>query len=174
MQPKAPKPHFPLGVLIAFGVLIASSLLAVGWARWNGAAAVDQPMPAVVEARELLFQTATDGSIHVVTAKDGHELDLIPAGSDGFVSATLRGLNRERKRFGADLSGPFQLIRRADGSLTLNDPSTKIDVDLGAFGPTNVASFAAFMASSPIGDSSARLPAPGPAAQGRALPGSST
>jgi len=146
MTPSKPKSlHFPPAMLWAFAGLIASSLILVAWSRLTSAAAATDPVSAVVEVRSIVFEELPDGRIEARMYGDGRTLGEIAAGEDGFVRSTLRGLNRERKRFGVDRGGVLELIRRTDGSLTLSDPSTRIAIDLGAFGPSNVASFAAFM-----------------------------
>ena len=53
----------------------------------------------------------------------------------------MRSLVRERKRQGLGPETPFQLLARADGRLTLLDPSTGRRIDLESFGPTNSAVF---------------------------------
>jgi putative photosynthetic complex assembly protein len=154
---------FPRAILLAFGVLIGASLAGVFGARLlmpAGGAAVGA---AIVETRSLRFIDQPDGSIVVRAVADGRQVGVIAAGEDGFVRSTLRGLNRERKRFGTDMTAPLDLVHRADGSLVVTDPTTGFSVDLGAFGPSNVASFAAFMTS-----------ADGTTASGKLVPGSAS
>jgi putative photosynthetic complex assembly protein len=63
-------------------------------------------------------------------------------GEQGFLRSTLRALVRERKRQNIGPDAPMQLLGRADGRLTLLDPSTQQRIDLEAFGPGNAAVFA--------------------------------
>jgi putative photosynthetic complex assembly protein len=72
--------------------------------------------------------------------------DTVSPGTNGFLRGTMRGLARERKREGVSPELPFLMIGRSDGKLTLEDPGTGRRVDVGSFGPTNAAVFAAIMA----------------------------
>ncbi|MDW8445235.1 MAG: photosynthetic complex assembly protein PuhC [Acetobacteraceae bacterium] len=72
---------------------------------------------------------------------------LVPPGEGGFVRATLRGLARERRMNeagGAEV--PFRVSVWEDGRLTLEDTATGRLVDLGAFGQTQVQTFARLVA----------------------------
>ena len=160
-KPKQPRALIPRGVVVAFGVLIGASLAGVFGAKLLPSFGSAPAASAIVESRALRFIDQPDGSIDVRAVADGRQVGKVAAGEDGFVRSTLRGLTRERKRFGADMAAPLELVHRADGSLVLTDPATSVSIDLGAFGPSNVASFAAFM-----------TPAGGATAQERSVPGS--
>ena len=136
---------FPRGVVIAYGLLIGVSLAGVFGVKLLMPGGDEPAAYSIVETRALRFIDQLDGSIEVRAVADGRQVGMIAAGEDGFVRSTLRGLTRERKRFGADLAAPLELVHRADGSLILIDPATHVSIDLGAFGPSNVASFAAYM-----------------------------
>ncbi|MFQ3623200.1 MAG: photosynthetic complex assembly protein PuhC, partial [Acetobacteraceae bacterium] len=96
-----------------------------------------------VVSRDLRFEDRPDGSVAIVDARDGADVSVVPPGEGGFVRATLRGLARERRR--EDLGGrevPFRVTVWQDGRLTLEDTATGRLVDLGAFGQTQVETFA--------------------------------
>lgn len=126
--------------ILAACSLALATIVAVGAFRLSGAHVGEPDAPAVTTL-ELRFMDRDDGSIAVVDAHDGHLIEHI-VGQNGFVRGTLRGLARERRRQGIGSEPPFQLIARADGRLTLLDPSTSRRVDLESFGPTNSAEFA--------------------------------
>ena len=104
---------------------------------------VDSPAVAV---RELRFADRDDGSLVVTDGRSGEIVANVVAGEGNFVRGTMRGLARERKRRGIGAEPPFVLSGRADGRLTLEDPSTSRRVDLEAFGPVNAAEFIRFIA----------------------------
>jgi putative photosynthetic complex assembly protein len=141
----AADPTVPRGLLVSAGALVLASLIAVTAARLNGVGAVQVPDAAAMTTRELFFQDREDGSIAILDARTGKQVDSAAPGSNGFLRGTMRGLARERKRQGVGADVPFQLVGRADGRLTLIDPATKRRVDLESFGPTNAAVFAKLM-----------------------------
>lgn len=133
---------FPRGPLIASALLISAVIVAVAAVRVTGIGAshvVDAP---ATSERALQFQDRDDGSIVVIDARTGATIETLEPGTNGFLRSTLRGLVRERKRQGLGPEQPFQLVAHTDGRLTLIDPATGRRVDLEAFGPTNVATFA--------------------------------
>jgi putative photosynthetic complex assembly protein len=134
---------FPRAPLIAIGSIVVATLLAVAAVRLSGMSIHTPDAPARMTLM-LRFEDRPDGSVAVLAAKDGHVIDTI-VGQSGFVRGTLRGLARERRREGIGDEPPFELISRADGRLTLIDPSTSRRIDLESFGPTNASSFARFL-----------------------------
>lgn len=126
-------------IVAACGLALGTIVLVAAF-RLSGVQ-IAQPDAAAVTTLELRFLDRDDGSIAVVDARDGREIEHI-VGQNGFVRGTLRGLARERRRQGIGAEPPFQLVARADGRLTLIDPSTGRRVDLESFGPTNSAEFA--------------------------------
>ena len=71
---------------------------------------------------------------------------MVAPGTNGFLRGVLRGLAQERLRQDAGAATPFVLTRWSDGRLSLTDPVTGRSVYLEAFGPSNVALFAALLA----------------------------
>lgn len=133
-------PRIPL---IGAGALVIVSLLLVAFVRLVPAPA-EVPAQTVV-ARELFFDDREDGGITVRDASDPTYVQVLPAGQDNFVRATMRGFARERRRASIGQETPFRLSARSDGRLTLEDPTNGRVVDLEAFGSTNVISFARFL-----------------------------
>ena len=137
-------PPFPRGPLLGAAAMIVAVLIAVAAVRLSGVD-VRAPDAAAIVSEELRFEDRPDGSIAVLRASDNKLIDTI-TGQSGFVRGALRGLARERKRQGVGEGPPFELIGRADGRLTLRDPSTGRIVDLESFGPTNAGEFARLLA----------------------------
>ncbi len=136
MDARSPTNRFPVSMLIAAGLLIGTSLAAVGWANMTGYTAVHRQASMVVAQQAVVFSDR-DGGVIVIKDETGKTLKVIQRGELGFVRAVLRGLARDRRARGVGPEIAFTVSRHADGSLTLDDPSTGRVVTLGAFGSTN-------------------------------------
>jgi putative photosynthetic complex assembly protein len=136
----AAAPVFPRAALIGVAALLLATLLGATATRMAGVQ-VSMPDAPALTTRALRFEDRPDGSVAVIDAASGAQLQRIE-GPQGFVRGALRGLARERKREGIGPDAPFELIGRADGRLTLRDPATGKRIDLESFGPTNAAAFA--------------------------------
>ena len=137
----------PRTPLLAVAGLLVATLLTVSTVRLTGVGAVHVDDAATIASRDFRFEDRADGSIQVVDARDHRLLQTVAPGTNGFLRGTMRGLARERHRRGIGAEPPFRMTGHADGRLTLEDPATGRRVDLGSFGPTNAAVFAAIMAS---------------------------
>jgi putative photosynthetic complex assembly protein len=142
-----PAPTIPRAALVAMAALVCLALAAAALVRWSGVD-IREPDAAAVAVRALRFEDLPDGSIAVIDARDGARVRTV-AGEAGFLRGTLRGLARERKRAGFGPEPPFELIGRADGRLTLSDPTTGRLVDLESFGPDNAGVFARLLVPAP-------------------------
>jgi len=134
-----PSHSLPLAVKL-IGSMLLLILLAIGFARWQGISD-KQADAATVWQRDLIFADGPQGTVVVKDAKNQAEIAHFE-GEQGFLRSTLRALVRERKRLNIGPDAPMQLLGRADGRLTLLDPSTQQRIDLEAFGPSNAAVFA--------------------------------
>jgi putative photosynthetic complex assembly protein len=136
------QPYIPKSVVIFFAGLIAASVIFVTIARLNGSGQGIQASAPIALTRTLLFEDRKDGSVGIWEPNKRDAMTILPGGTNGFIRATMRGLARERKRMGEDMSKPFQLSSHTDGTLTLNDTATGRMIDLGSFGVTNAQDFA--------------------------------
>ena len=152
----APFPRLPL---MAAGALVAITLVLVAVVRVTGVGGLHTPQAPIVAERLLHFADQPDGSITVRDALDGRLVHTVAPGTNGFLRGTLRGLGRERKREGAGPGTGFHLSARSDGRLLLQDPATGRLIDLGAFGPTNVAAFARLLPDGVRGAAGSAAPA---------------
>jgi putative photosynthetic complex assembly protein len=134
----------PRRALLGGGAALALILAGVATARLSGFD-TREPDAGTVARRMLRFVDRPDGGVAV----SGATLDVMH-GEQGFLRGTLRGLARERKRRGLSGNEPLQLIGRADGRLTLADPTTGERIDLESFGPTNAAVFARWLELQPL------------------------
>ena len=139
--PAPPAPDtMPRGPLLAVGALLLIVLVGVASVRLSGVP-IRAPDAEAVVTRSLRFEDRPDGSVAVLDAKSGQQIDAIQ-GEAGFLRGALRAMARERRKQGLGSAPAFELIARADGRLTLNDPATGERIDLESFGPTNAAAFA--------------------------------
>jgi putative photosynthetic complex assembly protein len=135
---------FPRGALIAAGALIGFSLLATTFVRLErlGSTTVASVRPAPVRAVDVRFTDEADGSVSVHDGRDGHVIETLAPGTNGFVRSVMRGLAHERKRRGLGPAQPFRVAQARGGQLTLEDPATGRLIDLDAFGAPNSLAFA--------------------------------
>jgi putative photosynthetic complex assembly protein len=125
---------------LAIGVLLCGLVLSVATVR-HGRVAEPKPAATSVAAERLLrFEDRPDGSVAVIDAARGIELERVQ-GEAGFLRGTLRALVRERQRRGLGPEQPFRLVAAQDGRLSLADPATGERIALDSFGPTNAAVF---------------------------------
>jgi len=132
---------FPRGALLGAAALLAFTLVAALVGRTTGAG-ITRPAPGTaVEARDLRFEDRADGAVIVLDARTGQVVEVLPAGTNGFARGVLRSLARERRLHSVGAEPPFRLMRRSDGRVALEDPTTGRRIDLEAFGPTNAQVF---------------------------------
>lgn len=140
MQPfPSPRDTMPRVPLFAIGAVLLAVLVGVAGVRLSGAS-IRAPDAAAVAARSLRFEDRPDGSVAVLDARSGRQIEAI-RGEAGFLRGALRAMARERRKQGLGSGPPFELIARSDGRLTLSDPATHERVDLESFGPTNAGAF---------------------------------
>jgi putative photosynthetic complex assembly protein len=133
----APFPRIPLYTTIA--VLGAVVILSAA-ARFSGYATPSAP-PPVIAMTELTFSDLPDGGIAVHDFASGKIVAEIPARNDGFLRTTLRVLIGERMKENIGPEKPFQLAALQGGRLELTDTATGQEVELEAFGPSQINEF---------------------------------
>jgi putative photosynthetic complex assembly protein len=134
---------FPRGALIAAGVLVGFTLLATTFVRLErlGSPTIASVRPPPMRAVDVRFVDAADGSVIVRDGHDGHVIETLAPGTNGFVRSVMRGLVHERKRRGLGPVEPFRVSQSRDGKLALEDPATGRLIDLDAFGAPNSGAF---------------------------------
>lgn len=148
-------PTVPKGALIAAGALVFGALAITATSRLVNAPPAASPVllrasehVAPVAARTLRFTDQADGGVLIEDVKTGMVAETIaPGGQTGFIRGVMRGLARERRMHGVGDGPPFTLTMWTDGELSLVDTATGRALELGAFGETNRASFAALLSS---------------------------
>ena len=144
-----PKP----ALIMAFGlvgfVLLLTAAVSWGLADREAVPSVERAAAEIapVETRSLAFADSEAGEVIVTDADDGATIARIGRETEGggFVRGVMRGLARERMLHDIGASPPFELTLWADGSLSLEDTATGRMIELGSFGSTNRATFAAFL-----------------------------
>ncbi len=142
---------FPKAVLIGAGVLIMAAIAAAAYGEANNVAeiaaaerrAAQGPPAAVMQVR---FSDQSDGSVFVEDADSGQIIEIIPAGSDGFIRGVMRGMANARRIRDIDAGPPFRLAQFENGAVILEDPETGRIINLRAFGEVNNAAFARLIA----------------------------
>ena len=138
-----PMRSIPTRLPITWGlVALALILVVVSWMSLHHER--DAAPTDVQVSRSLLFRDMPGGDILITDATTGEHVARVQ-GEQGFIRGILRALNRSRKLRGLGPDGTFDLTRFDDGRLAISDRSTGEHLDLGAFGPTNIGSFAPFM-----------------------------
>ena len=148
VQARPPAPDtMPRGPLLLIGALLLAALAGVAGVRLSGTE-IREPDAAAVAQRSLRFEDRRDGSVAVLDARSGQQIESIQ-GEAGFLRGALRAMARERRKQGLGAEPAFELIARADGRLTLSDPATGERVELESFGPTNAGVFARLLDAQP-------------------------
>ncbi|MEJ1159236.1 photosynthetic complex assembly protein PuhC [Prosthecomicrobium sp. N25] len=140
MTETADKP-VPTAAVLGALVLVAGAVAVAALGHYGGIGRTVMPEAAAVAVKDLRFEDR-GGAVAVLDADTGAEVAQLAPGTNGFIRGVLRGLARERRMSGTGREPPFQLVRRADGRLTLVDPTTGRRIELDAFGPTNAEAFA--------------------------------
>lgn len=121
-------------MLVTFGFALLGRVADIGTLRI--------PDAAVIDSRSLQFADRADGAIVITQADDGPLVEVLAPGTNGFIRGIMRSLARDRRARNVGPDAPFQLVRHADGRLSLLDPATGGHTELDAFGSTNAQAFA--------------------------------
>lgn len=139
-------PVIMMGAVMAISVALTASV-SLGWFD-RVAVPSEVRADAGVQptaSRQLNFYDAEEGAVSIVDASTGTEIARYEAGTGGFIRSTVRSLAQARQVRGIGAQPPFDLTQWDDGSLSLIDSTTGKSVELGSFGATNRAVFAALL-----------------------------
>lgn len=121
--------------------LVLTVLALVTYARLSDAPLVSTPPEsAVVLERHVFLQGEMSGAATVLDGNGALVARLAPE-KGGFIAGIARVLDRERTKHGVALTGPVTVIKRADGRISIHDPSTGWGADLMGFGKDNALAF---------------------------------
>jgi len=139
-------PSWAIVALAAFVLLVLFSILA---ARLTGYRPDTPDLTPVVAERLLSFRDRADGTVLIIDADSGEQIESFSAGEGSFLRGIMRALVRMRRSAEVNSNMPFLLTRHSDGRLRISDPQTGESIDLGAFGPDNIVVFARLLPARP-------------------------
>ena len=137
--------RFPRTALVGAALLVGFAMMAAIEGRVADIGTLRNPTAAALESRDLRFEDRSDGGVAVYDVDAGRQLTVLAPGTNVFIRGALRGLARARRMEDVGPQAAFRLTHWADGRLTIQDPTTDRQIDLGAFGITNARSFAALL-----------------------------
>lgn len=137
-----PGDPFPRALLLGAGALIAFVIAATLFGQSTEIGVVRNTIGEPAAIRDIRLARTGSGIVRVSDAATGDELAAYKAGEGGFVSGSVRGLERLRHVAQADADAPYRLIRWTSGAVSLSDTATGERIYLNAFGPDNAAAFA--------------------------------
>lgn len=141
-----PEKPIPRPILLSAGALAFAALAAIAMGRTTGVGLADTPAIPTVAHRDLQLAEHDDGSAAVIDAASRETLIEVGPGSGAFAVEVLRNLARDRVRKGAAAdAAPYVLALKADGRLVVEDPQTRQQVELRAFGKLQAEAFAGLM-----------------------------
>ena len=131
----------PRGLVVAmFGLMLATLLLVIV-AQWTGAPnAGTVASSPVVQTREIALIGDRNGAYAAQTA-DGTVLAMSDRDKAGFIGVMGRVVDRKRRAAGLPVADPITLQLHQNGTLSIIDPSTGMDISLLGYGDDNVAAF---------------------------------
>ena len=149
-QPRIRTPHdkelIPRVMTRAMLALVLAVLLLVTLARLTDRPLIATPPEGeIVIRREVILSGDMAGSATVRDLDGAVLADLTPE-EGGFISGVWRVIQRERTKHRVALDGPVILIRRDNGRVEIQDPSTGWSADLMGFGADNARAFARLLA----------------------------
>lgn len=131
--------------LYGAGILGILALILVAGASITGSGKAPLMQSEPVASRTLAFVQRDDRAIVVSDPKKNAVVAVVKPGRDGFVPVVVKAFEVKRKQKGIAPETPFELIRWADGRLTLEDPSTNQVIRLDGFSSLNKKSFGKLM-----------------------------
>lgn len=131
----------PKGLVIAMFTLMLATMVLVGAARWTDAppAGVVPPSP-VVQTLDIALIGDRNGA-YAAQATDGTVLAMSDRDKAGFIGVMGRVVERKRVTAGLPVADTITLQLHDNGTLSIVDPSTGMDIALIGYGDDNVAAF---------------------------------
>lgn len=131
----------PRGLVVAMFTLMLATLALVGVAQWTGApdsgVVPDSP---VVQAIDIALIGDRSGA-YAAQGLDGTVLAMSDENKAGFIGVMGRVVERKRVTAGLPVADPVTLQLHENGTMSIIDPSTGMDIALIGYGDDNVAAF---------------------------------
>lgn len=141
-RPGQPGTAFPRKLLLGAALVAGFAIVATVFGQTTGIGTVKVNMGEPSAIRDIHLARGDDGLVRVSDAATGAEIAAYAEGEGGFVSGSVRGLDRMRQTSQAAMTAPYRLIRWTNGAVSLSDTATGERIYLNAFGPDNAAAFA--------------------------------
>ena len=138
--PALPRQLIPTAV----GVILTGTILCACLARMTNYGVVPAPAAALASV-ELSFADLPDGGVAVRDAATGGLIADVAARNDGFLRMVIRLMSAERQRNNIGPAAPYILTQFSGGRMRLTDAATGQQIELEAFGPSNIAEFSSFL-----------------------------
>jgi putative photosynthetic complex assembly protein len=148
MSERAAQETIPRPALWFMGAMVAASLIAAAAGRYISAGTVRVPGSDVVDSRDIRVLDRQAGGLEIRDGRTAEVIDVILPGEGGFIRGVMRSFARERRQGDIGSESPVRVLRRQDGRVAIRDPVNGREIELNAFGPTNVASFAKYLTTS--------------------------
>ncbi|PKQ11602.1 MAG: pullulanase [Alphaproteobacteria bacterium HGW-Alphaproteobacteria-1] len=136
----------PRAMVRAMLALVLTVLALVSYYVYTDRPLVATPPEAEVILERTVFLTGEMSGAATVLDAQGTLIGRLSPETGGFIAGVGRVLDRERTKHGVSLTGPVTIIGRADGRVSIHDPSTGWGADLMGFGQDNARAFVRLLA----------------------------
>jgi putative photosynthetic complex assembly protein len=131
----------PRAMVRAMAGLVFSVLALVSVYVYTGQPRISIPPEAAITLERTVFLNGEMSGAATVLDANGTLIGRLSPQEGGFIAGVGRVLDRERTKHGVALTGPVTIIGRADGRVSIHDPSTGWRADLMGFGQDNARAF---------------------------------
>jgi putative photosynthetic complex assembly protein len=128
----------------AVGMVLTGTLLCAGLARMTNYGVVAAPQTALASV-SLTFADLPNGGVAVRDAATGGLIANVAARDDGFLRMVIRLMSANRQRNNIGPAAPYILTEFSGGRMRLTDQATGQQIELEAFGHSNIAEFSSFL-----------------------------
>ncbi|MFB9151362.1 photosynthetic complex assembly protein PuhC [Roseovarius ramblicola] len=141
----------PRAMVRAMAALVLTVLALVSYHVHTGRPVIATPPEAEITLERTVFLKGEMSGAATVLDAGGTLIGHLSPEEGGFIAGVGRVLDRERTKHGVPLSGPVTIIGRADGRVSIHDPSTGWRADLMGFGQDNARDFVRLLTPDPKG-----------------------
>jgi len=131
----------PRAMVRAMAALVFSVLALVSFYVYTDQPKISTPPEAEITLERTVFLKGEMSGAATVLDANGALIGRLSPEEGGFIAGVGRVLDRERTKHGVPLTGPVTIIGRADGRVSVHDPSTGWGADLMGFGQDNARAF---------------------------------
>ena len=136
----------PRALIRAMVFLIFATTGIVAYATWTDQPKAGQPPAGKIVAERMITVDIKPRGAAIVYDEAGALVHEFGQGEAGFMDAIFRAVAYERKKSGAEHSGPVTIARLDTGRHVLIDPNTGWKMQLIGYGANNVEPFVFLLA----------------------------